>query len=72
MEGQGRLIFVSGDYYEGEFKENKRNGRGKYVFANGNCYEGKFRNDKFHGKGKMYRAADGSVIKEGVWVDHQF
>ena len=29
MDGYGRLIFVNGDYYEGEFKENKANGFGK-------------------------------------------
>jgi hypothetical protein len=29
MCGYGRLLFLSGDYYEGEFKNNKAHGIGK-------------------------------------------
>lgn len=29
MNGFGRLILANGDYYEGEFSNNKANGHGK-------------------------------------------
>ncbi len=38
--------------YEGEWKDDKRNGRGKLTWANGDVYEGDFKNDKRNGRGK--------------------
>jgi hypothetical protein len=42
--------FVSGPFvYEGEWKDNKRNGRGKLIFSNGGVYDGEWLNDKRNG-----------------------
>ena len=53
--GKGKIIFDSGDTYEGEFNDNKFNGYGHYIwFKNGHEYEGNYLNGKFHGEG-FYR-----------------
>ena len=52
-DGRGRLIFRKGDYFEGEFKNNKANGFGKYVNINGEIYIGNWVNDKQEGKGEL-------------------
>ncbi|RMZ97970.1 Morn repeat [Brachionus plicatilis] len=46
-------IFANGNKYEGECKDDKRNGRGVFFFANGDKYErdykdGKMNEVKFH------------------------
>ena len=35
----------NGDQYEGEIKENKKNGKGIFIWANGNIYEGDWIDD---------------------------
>ncbi len=50
----GRVIMVfpnSGDRYDGELKNGKRNGCGTLIFGWGRYYEGQFKNDQFHGQG---------------------
>ena len=48
------MTYLNGDYYEGQFKDNKREGVGKYVRSNGDYYEGEFKNNLFNGNGKYY------------------
>jgi hypothetical protein len=43
----GRCIWESGDYYEGEWKDNEISGQGKYVYADGEVQEGTFRDGLF-------------------------
>ena len=50
---KGILTWPNGDIYEGEYKDDNRNGFGIYKYSNGNRYEGEFKNDKQHGKGKI-------------------
>ena len=45
--GSGRQTFEKEselDYYEGEWKEDKKSGQGKQVWKNGKVFEGKFKN----------------------------
>ena len=44
---------ADGDVYEGEFKDDKRNGYGVLVHP-GFKYEGEFKDDMMWGKGKQY------------------
>lgn len=54
FDGKGKMLYgKSGDNYEGEFSEGKRQGDGKYIFSDKTTYKGKFDNNKFKGKGKM-------------------
>lgn len=38
--GKGRLIHNDGDFYEGDFLEDKAHGNGKYVHTDGSVFEG--------------------------------
>ena len=71
--GKGKIVFDSGDIYEGEFSDNKFNGYGHYIwFKNGHEYKGNYLNGKFHGEG-FYKWAENEYyngeyvngIKEG-------
>ena len=71
--GKGKIIFESGDIYEGEFNDNKFNGYGHYIWAkNGHEYKGNYLNGKFHGEGlykwgenEYYNGEYVNGIKEG-------
>ena len=56
------------DIYEGELKNDKREGNGKYIWENGDYYIGEFLNGLFHGKGKLYYK-DGNIKCEGNFVN---
>ena len=64
MKDSGIMIeemeWNNGNKYEGEFKDNKRNGQGTYFWNNGNHYQGKWENDLRHGKGIF-------IWKSGDW-----
>jgi hypothetical protein len=65
--GYGVYEYANGDIYEGDFKDNKKDGKGTFTFANGRKYEGHWKNDERHGKAK-YTCKDGDYGK-GEWVD---
>ena len=55
--GQGNNDFLNFDEenrYEGDYKNNRREGYGKLFLVNGNRYEGEFQNDLFTGNGKYF------------------
>jgi len=39
------MIYISGDIYEGEWLNDKKEGNGKYWYKNGNIYTGDWKND---------------------------
>lgn len=38
--GLGKMTYINGDSYEGEWKDGMKVGKGIYKFANGDLYEG--------------------------------
>ena len=46
----------SGDRYEGQWKDGKRDGQGTWFFTNGDRYEGQWKDNKQHGRGTHYFA----------------
>jgi len=59
------MTYPDGSVYEGEFKQNKREGTGRYMYANGEVYEGSWKDDKKHGLG-TYTYQNKSVLT-GMW-----
>ena len=64
---QGRFIFhfAGGEFFEGNYENNLRNGYGKMTWPSGGVYEGNWKNDHLHGYGKMTWSS-GNVY-EGNW-----
>lgn len=49
--GYGKMIYLNGDIYEGNWKLSKKNGQGKMTYVNCDIYEGEWKNDKYEGRG---------------------
>ena len=47
-------LFFVGDYYVGDFLNDKRTGCGEIVYSGGDSYVGEFRESKFHGNGTYF------------------
>ena len=56
------------EVYEGEYRNENREGYGKYIYENGNYYIGQWLNDKPHGKGIKYYK-NGNILYEGDFVN---
>jgi hypothetical protein len=54
-------------YYQGEFRENLRQGNGTYVLPDGSTYSGQWRDGRMSGRG-IFTWSDGSVY-DGDWKD---
>lgn len=50
-EGRGTMVYSSGNRYDGEYRNGKRNGCGTFTFVNGRSYVGQFQEDWFQGQG---------------------
>ena len=66
--GQGKYVWNSGDYYNGEWVSSMKDGYGRlFSKVENQIYEGHFKNNKKHGEGKIIVASDGTVIQRGIW-----
>ena len=65
-----RIVFPSGDIYEGDTVNELPEGEGKMTFRDGTIYTGEWKDGKKHGKGKKTFATD-SIYREydGEWED---
>jgi len=52
LEGQVRVIYMNGEYYEGEYHQDQLHGKGTFLSCNGSMYQGSWRSGKRCGKGK--------------------
>ena len=59
------MTYADGRVYDGEWKDDKRNGHGIYTFANGDVYDGEWKNDTKNGHG-IYTWKNGDVY-DGDW-----
>ena len=64
--GLGKSLFVNGDAYIGEYRDNKRHGIGCYWWeATGEIYVGEWRNNQRNGNGRMVYQDGGRYY--GTW-----
>ena len=71
-EGEGTLIWNSGERFVGEWKNDTREGYGVDYYTDGSVYEGYWLNDKRHGKGKITFASNDSFNRkyyDGEWLN---
>lgn len=60
-QGKGKMTYTCGNYYDGEFVDDKFHGdNGIHHWADGDEYEGSWKNGERNGVG-IFRSADGSV-----------
>ena len=68
--GKGKIKFIkTGDYYEGDFTDDKITGYGKYIWSNKHEYIGDFNEGEMNGKG-IYKWPDGSEY-EGEYINNK-
>jgi hypothetical protein len=67
--GRGKLIYASGDWYDGEWVSGKKHGYGELHYANGDVFKGDWADDQANGKGSL-AFANGNVF-EGGWKDNK-
>ena len=68
------LNSADGKKYTGEFKDDKMNGQGTFYYTDGSWWTGEWKNTLIgikNGLGTEY-AADGTVLRSGNWVDHEY
>lgn len=46
MEGKGLMIWPDGRKYDGEYKEDKKNGYGTFIWKDGREFKGYWKNGK--------------------------
>ena len=68
VNGRGKMVYASGDTYEGDFVNDKKEGKGTYTYKNGDYYTGEYKNDKQNGYGKQFTKAT-NTTREGNWKD---
>lgn len=68
-DGEGRIIYNSGDAYIGQFKHNLFHGKGKFTHSNGDVYKGHWSDGKKEGFG-TYIFSNSDVYK-GEFVNDQ-
>ena len=68
-DGEYRIEFSNGQY-EGEIRNNRRNGYGRYLWNDGSSYEGDWVNDKKHGEG-IFRWPSGDVYSGNYVTDRR-
>ncbi len=67
--GFGTAVYVNGDEYVGEWKDNKMHGQGTLTYTDGAKYVGERKDDKKHGKG-TFTFPDG-IQYSGEWKDDE-
>jgi hypothetical protein len=67
--GEGTILYKSGNKYKGEFANGKRHGYGRFIWTSGARYKGEWKNNKKDGQG-IELLADGSRY-EGQFENHK-
>ena len=66
MDGKGIFTWPDGRRFEGEYKEDKKEGYGELEWNKGKKYKGNWKNGKQHGEGYFYSAKN-LTWRKGLW-----
>lgn len=65
VDGQIKILFSNGEFYEGNCKNGMRNLTGVHFYANGDLYDGEWVNDRRVGRGRI-------LNKDGIKISCTF
>ena len=66
-QGEGKMTYVGGGYYEGGLVDDKFHGdKGVYHWADGSEYEGSWKDGERHGVG-IFRSADDGIVEISMY-----
>lgn len=65
----GTFHYMNGEKYEGDWKEDWKEGVGKWYYTNGSYFDGEWRGDNINGKGTCYYINGNKY--EGEWRDNK-
>ena len=68
---KGIYYHKNGNKYEGDWKNEKRDGKGIFYWNDGRKYEGDFKNNIREGNGILYYT-NGKIEKNGIWKNDEF
>ncbi|MBK7393758.1 MAG: hypothetical protein IPI64_10740 [Chloracidobacterium sp.] len=68
VNGKGKMVYVIGDVYEGDFVKGKKSGKGILTYKNGDIYVGEFISDRKEGQGTL-TFKDGAVYVGQFGID---
>jgi hypothetical protein len=64
-----KILYSTGELFEGTVTENKRHGKGSMTYKNGDVYDGEWVKDKRIGKGKLRLKEGGEILAQ--WIEDQ-
>jgi len=68
--GNGKMIYPSGDVYDGNWLDFRFSGYGEFIYKNGSYYKGQWLNHKKNGEGYSFKISEnGTNEKEGFFED---
>ena len=68
MNGKGIFIWSDEKKYEGEYREDKKEGFGVFEWADGRKFRGQWKNGKQDGEGEFY-SPKSQKWRKGIWKD---
>ena len=68
MNGKGVFEWPDGRKYEGEYKNDKKEGHGVFTWPDGRQYDGNWKNGRQDGEGKFYNPKN-KQWKKGIWKE---
>lgn len=67
MHGKGKFYWPDGKKFEGEFKEDKKDGYGEIQYTDGRIYRGFWSRNKENGKGEIFDPVQ-NAWRKGEWL----
>jgi len=69
VNGKGKMVYSSGDTYEGDFANSQRHGQGTYRTKDGQVYVGQFAKGNYNGRGKI--TFPNGETYDGDWLNNE-
>jgi len=70
MDGKGVFTWKDGRKYEGEYKNDKKEGYGEFNWPNGKVYKGMWKDGKQDGDGTLLNSKTGDQL-QATWSNGQ-